>query len=282
MSQPNLQRILEEIETIPALPQVAAQVMHLTRDPNCSADQLTRVISADQGLTANLLKLCNSAFYGLPRTIGSVKQAIMYLGFHTVRNLVLTSALFDIFRDQKEGYGYTAGGLWKHSVATALASKIIVQRMQPGLAETAFTAGLLHDIGKLILARRFRKEYAQIEARLADDAISLPEAERIVIGSDHATIGAEIADRWKFPHDLIQAIALHHAPDRAKGPAFLVSGTHIANHIARANGFGIQGEPLKERIAGSALEVCGLGQVELSEVGTGLATALDRAIEFVR
>jgi putative nucleotidyltransferase with HDIG domain len=282
MSEEVIRKILEEIETIPALPQVAIQVMHLTRDPDCSADHLTRVISSDQGLTANLLKLCNSAFYGLPRTIGSVKQAIMYLGFHTVRNLVLTSALFDIFREQKEGYGFRAGGLWQHSVATALAAQIIVQRLEPGIAETAFTAGLLHDVGKLILARRFEKQYADIESRILQDGISLPQAEEAVIGCDHAEVGARIADRWKFPRDLILAIACHHEPERAKDYPPLVVGTHIANIIARRNGFGITGEHAPETISADALQHTGLTEDDLREIGAKLAAALEQTAEFVR
>lgn len=282
MSQQPIEKILEEIETIPALPQVAGQVMHLTHDPDCSADRLTQVISTDQGLTANLLKLCNSAYYGLPRTIGSVKQAIMYLGFHTVRNLVLTSALFDIFREQHEVHGHSPGGLWQHSVATALASQIIARRLQPAIVETAFTAGLLHDVGKLILARRFHDRYPEIESRMLQDGISLPEAEKAILGYDHAAVGGKIADRWKFPRDLILAIACHHEPAQVKTYSPLVVGTYIANIVARNNGFGIKGEPASETISQDALELTGLRDDELEAVGLKLATALDQAAEFIR
>ena len=117
--------ILDEIESIPPLPQVAVQVMHLSRDPECTADRLTDVISMDQALTANLLKLCNSAFYGIPRTISSVKQAIMFLGFHTVRNLVLTSTMREVL-DVAEGagYWYVKNGLWRHSIAVAVGAQM--------------------------------------------------------------------------------------------------------------------------------------------------------------
>jgi putative nucleotidyltransferase with HDIG domain len=205
----------------------------------------------------------------------------MYLGFHTVRNLVLTSALFDIFREQKEGYGYVAGGLWQHSVATALASQILAQRLQPGMAEIAFTGGLLHDVGKLILARRFRKDYSEIESQMAQKGMPLYQAEKAVLGHDHAEVGARIADRWKFPRDLIMAIQFHHMPDEAKGDSPLVAGTHIANIVARRNGFGIKGEPQDEAIEAFALEATGLGEKELDEVGGKLSTALDQAAEFL-
>ena len=137
-------KILSEITEMPPLPAIVVKVMQMTKDPEVSASQLNKVISMDQALTANILKLCNSAYYGLPRVISSVTQAIMYLGFHTVRNLVMTSALHDMYDVEMAGYGYDKGGLWKHSVATALASQILCKKFRPGLNDTAFTGGLLH------------------------------------------------------------------------------------------------------------------------------------------
>jgi putative nucleotidyltransferase with HDIG domain len=282
MSDNVTQQIFEEVDQIPALPRAASQVMQLTRDPECSADRLSQVISADQGLTANLLKLCNSAFYGLPRTIGSVKQAIMYLGFHTVRNLVLTSSLFDMFRDQPAGYGFEpGGGLWKHSLATALSAQMLARRIQPAIKETAFTAGLLHDIGKLVLIRRFRDSYCTVEERVIREGISLTAAERDVIGCDHAYVGGQIADRWAFPRDLSSAIAFHHEPSRMKGFSPLVVTTHLGNVIARRNGFGIEGQTFPAEPFGSTLEAAGMREDDLSDLGGKLTAALETAVELV-
>jgi putative nucleotidyltransferase with HDIG domain len=282
MTEQVAQEIFDEIDQIPALPRAASQVMQLTRDPDCSADRLSHVISADQGLTANLLKLCNSAFYGLPRTIGSVKQAIMYLGFHTVRTLVLTSSLFDMFRNQPGGYGFEpGGGLWKHSLATALSAQLLARRIQPALTETAFTAGLLHDLGKLVLIRRFRDSYFTVEERVIREGIPLTAAERDVIGYDHAFVGGKIADRWAFPRDLSAAIALHHEPARMKGFSPLVVTTHLGNVIARRNGFGIEGQTFPADLSPPALEVVDMREDDLDEFGAKLNTALEQASEFV-
>ena len=280
MTDRTLQSVIEEIEKIPVLPAVVARVMAMTRDPDCSADDLTAVVSSDQGLTANLLKLCNSPFYGLPRTISSLRQAVMYLGFHTLRNLVLTAVMHDMFRGEGEGYGFEAGGLWKHSVATAMAAQILSRRVRPAVLDTAFTAGLLHDVGKVVMRRALSAEFPKIEAVMREEGIPLVEAERKVVDCDHAEVGAKIGGRWNFPQDLIDAIGYHHRPEEAQGRPIIALMTHVANCIALRGGHGIIGEAVEEIPSEVALQAIGLSLEDLDEVTERVNEAVQGATEF--
>ncbi|HNT36263.1 MAG TPA: HDOD domain-containing protein, partial [bacterium] len=193
-----IKRILKEVGKMPPLPDVLTKVMQMTKDPDVSASQMNKVISMDQALTANILKLCNSAYYGLPRVISSVTQAVMYLGFQTVRNLVMTCTMQDVYAGQMQGYGYPEGGLWKHSVSVAIASQILCKKIRPGLNDTAFTAGLLHDLGKTILNKHVGGRFQEVAAVMQQKNAMMHEAEAEVFGFDHAIIGAKIADQWNF------------------------------------------------------------------------------------
>jgi putative nucleotidyltransferase with HDIG domain len=256
--------------------------MHLSRDPECSADTLTNVISKDQALTANLLKLCNSAYYGIPRTIASVKQAIMFLGFHTVRNLVLTSTMREMLDGGRQvGYWYAENGLWRHSIAVAFAAQILGKKLRPGSADASFTAGLLHDVGKLVMFAKVGERFAEMEKLMGSERISIVEAERRLFGYDHAVIGAKIADHWNFPAELFQAIGYHHEPDKAKGRPLLVVVAHVANCVAQRDGYGMTGGFSPETVSDFAFRVSGLKDEDLDDLAEKLSIAMEKAPEFV-
>ena len=148
------QKMIDEIRDVPPLPDVVVEVMRITRDENTTSKQLTDVISKDQGLTGNVLRLCNSAYYGIPRTVSSLSQAVMYLGFHTVRSLVLTCSIRSFYNPKSKIYGYEKGGIWVHALSCARVCDMICERIRPDIRDTAYTAGLLHDIGQLIIGNQ--------------------------------------------------------------------------------------------------------------------------------
>lgn len=281
MASDLMRKILKEVKEIPPLPTVVTKVMQMTKDPEVSASDLNKVISQDQALTANILKLCNSAYYGLPRVISSVTQAVMYLGFHTVRNLVLTSSMQEVFKNDRGGYGYAPNGLWLNSVACAVAAQAIAKKVRPGLNETAFTAGLLHDVAKVILARYASDQYDLISDTMKSQGLPFVEAEKKVLGFDHAVLGASIADSWNFPQDLIQSIGFHHAPDTAKGKPVLVMIIHIADVAALELGVGLTDESLAYPIHPVATEVTGFGKEDLQEFMPQLEKMMDDAASFM-
>jgi len=261
-----LERILEDVEEIPPLPGVASQVMEMTNDPDASASELNKVISKDEALTANLLKLCNSSYYGLPRVISSVTQAIMYLGFQTVRNMVLSSTINKIMNEYDLSmYNYAKNGLADHSFATAVASQVIAKRLRPGLRDTAFTGGLLHDVGKIILCR-FVEDHRSELAGFSNSSLVTASAERELFGTDHAEVGAKVADNWNFPQELILAIGYHHNPEEAKGRPLLAVIVYLANNVCLRLGNGLVGGPVEEPISEYCIESTGTGEEDLPDL----------------
>jgi len=256
-------QILEDIHDIPPLPDIATRVMQLTNDPDVSAAELNKVISQDEALTANLLKLCNSSYYGLPRVISSVTQAIMYLGFQTVRNMVLATALDNVYqREDLSIYNYTPHGLSDHSFATAVASQVISKKLRPGLGDTAFTAGLLHGVGKIVLAKYARAHEDQLKEISGSDRIT-SEAEKEVFGADYAEVGATIADNWNFPQELILAIGFHLQPEEAKGRPLLAVIVYLGNVVCQRLGVGLLTGPQEAPISDYCVETTGFDEDSL-------------------
>jgi putative nucleotidyltransferase with HDIG domain len=281
MNNDRMDEIVQDVQNIPPLPAVVLKVIQLTRGNDTSANDLNKVISLDPALTANLLKLCNSAYYGLPRVISSVTQAVMYLGFHTVRNLVLTSTMSDFFNKETSGYGYAKGGLWQHSVAVALASEKLSKKISPGLRDVAFTAGLLHDIGKVVMSRFVGNAHVDIEKLMREENIPFMQAEQEVLGFNHALLGAKVADQWSFPQELINAIGFHHYPDKAKGRPMLPIIVHLADAAALQMGFGLGSDGLCYPLSEFALKTANMGPHEMAELYQDLEEDMKNASDFL-
>ena len=278
-----LRKLLRDIEAIPPMPHVIEKVMAMTQDPDVSVNDLHRVITLDQALTANVLKLCNSAYYGLPRTIGSVSQAVTYLGFRTIRNLVLSAFLSDVYGGAiTQGMGLGSNGLWEHSVAAGIAAQQICEKVRrPDAHDLSFTGGLLHDVGKTVLSRHAKEAQRDVGALVEKKDICYVEAEREVLGFDHAALGAKIADTWNFPPMLVQAIGLHHRPEEARGDRFFTHVTHLANHLAISVGAGIeQPELLASPVSEPSLAELQLKPSDLDALQASVAEAYEKAAPF--
>ncbi len=261
-----IRRVLQDIKEIPPLPEVATRVLQMTNDPDVSAAELNKVISRDEALTANVLKLCNSAYYGLPRVISSVQQAIMYLGFQTVRNMVLTSAMNQVYLLQDLSiYNFKRNGLSDHSVAVAVAAQVLARKLRPGLSDTAFTAGLLHDVGKIVLARYLREHKDLFQQRATLPAITR-SVEHDLFGLDHAEVGAQIADNWNFPQELTLAIGFHHNPEDAKGRPLLAVITYLANNVSLRMGVGLASGGLLPPVSNYCSEATGFTEERMDEL----------------
>ncbi len=239
------EKLLQHVKEIPAIPDVVVKVMQLTRDPDVTAENLTRVISNDPGLTSNVLRLCNSSYYGLPRTVSSPTQAVMYLGFHAVRNLVLTCSMSRLFDPESVIYGYTQGGLWEHAVSCALTSEMICKRVRLDIHDAAFTAGLLQNIGKIIIGSAIKDTADTIIDLMTNEGLTELNAERQALGFSHEELGSLLADQWNFPEELVHSIRHHHNPEEAKSPTLLSSLVHIADSIVLGLNVGIELEELK-------------------------------------
>lgn len=224
--------VVQKVKELAALPQVVHQILHLTNNPNASVKELERLISIDQGMSMRVLNTVNSAYYGFSRKIASIKDAVVLLGFKAVRNLAMTVSVFDLFVGKTDQQNLRRGKWWRHSIDTALCARLIASQVAGVSPDEAYTAGLLHDIGKPLLDRYGGAPYEQVEM-LMEQGVPELVAERQVYGCDHAEVGRIVSQHWGFPDKLVEAIGEHNA-ESAEGlhDAPLTAVIVLANHVA--------------------------------------------------
>ncbi len=260
----------EIIQRIPTLPHVRDTVLYLVRvvsDPHSTLPQIVEAIRYDQALTAELLRLCNSAYYGVARAVESLDDAVRMLGTTKVFQLAIAAHARTILGGSQEGYGLPAGALWMHSVTVALAARVFARRMQLPQTGLLFTAGLLHDCGKVALNEFVRCEYAEIVRRVTEERASFCEVERQVLGHTHAEVGARLAETWKLPQSLVDCIRYHHEPEEMAVPNPVVDAVHLADSVALLLGVGGGDDGLSYRASVAALARHGLTESDLESVG---------------
>jgi putative nucleotidyltransferase with HDIG domain len=227
--------VRRRVGELPALPQAVLQALAMLRSDHPRIDDCAARIAIDPALTARTLRLANSAFYGVSGRVATLQDAIHVLGIQTLAALLTTAAVLPRLGDrQRLGADYDV--FWRHALGTALASQALARLHGIG-ADLAFTAGLLHDIGRLALATHFPDEHLAVARYAADTDVSVLSAERRLLAIDHAEVGAMIARHWLFPAAVVQAIALHHEPPAPSEPghrATLVDIVHLADAVAHA------------------------------------------------
>lgn len=229
MSGVTLDMVMGKIHRLPSLPTVVMDLLASMTQEEIDIDILSKKIATDQVLTAKTLKVANSTFYGMPRQVATVNEAIAVLGFHTIRNLVTTTAMMNgIQADTHRGFDVLH--FWRHSIATAVCANAVATEIGQQKSQ-AYTAGLLHDIGRLVLATQFPMEYDQAMDYRSTHDCSVMEAETVSMGLDHAAVGEALAQHWRFPPAMQQAIAQHHLPATISPLGLIV---HMADAIAHA------------------------------------------------
>ena len=211
----NVDKILKKVERIPAFPATVRKVWDIMKDPDYSMTDLVTVIEYDQAITANILKMCNSAYFGVRRKVSNVRDAVVYLGQSNITRIVTAAGVTRFYKDVK-GYRLTAKMLWEHSVAVALMSKILADRIYRREDPMLFTAGLVHDMGKIMLGEFVFDSMQEIMNLVANHRYSFLEAEEEILGINHAEIGGRVASNWNFPQEIIDSITYHHRPDLMK------------------------------------------------------------------
>jgi len=236
--QNELEKVIMEAGDLPAMPHIAGMVMNRLSDRNVSARQIQRIISADQALAAKILKVANSAFYGCTRKVSTLTDAVVILGFNTIRSLVLAISTRSILQRSSEGLGLSKEALWKHSIGCAVGCRILSGMISFPRQEEAFVCGLLHDIGKLVLSQNFSQKYRKVEEKAVRDKVSYREAENEILGFDHTQVGALLLRKWNFSQDLEKVIEFHHEPSRAKGIVELAAITNFSDKLCNKLGIG--------------------------------------------
>ncbi len=273
-------RILKSIQTLPPFPATIQKVMALAGDPDSSLTELVAVVRFDQAITANILRICNSAYFGLHRPVDNVNDAIMHMGKKNVLRAVMASGLSRYFRTAK-GYDVKGGDLWEHAVAVALMSQICAARLSRPDDPRLFTAGVLHDIGKMVLGEFVHESWQKIQELVESKKYSFLEAEEEVIGVNHAELGGEIALIWKFPDEILKAIAFHHRPDLLTEDDAVPWIVYLSNQVCHIMGIGVGTDALAYRSVGDVAGRFQLKQRDLENMMAELHLKLQGARELV-
>ncbi len=277
-----IQEILKDIQSLEPLPAVGLKVLELSEKPDIVPGELTALIQTDAALTAKVLKLSNSALYGCTREIASIHEAGTRLGTRVLTNLVLTGCTARHFRNYGGQDEQSVRRAWELSVANAISASLLASISGAVEKHRAYTAGLLQDIGQLVLERHFRREKQAIDGELGR-GMDLLQAERAVLGLSHADVGARLAARWNLPEVLVDTILCHHEPERARCDPLLASFVHLGNQVVQMTEAesGAPGErcyPLHD----AALTASGFDAIALASVEETLVKELARASELLQ
>jgi putative nucleotidyltransferase with HDIG domain len=221
-------RIMLKVSSFPSMPQAAVKVMALIQQKDIAIDEIAQIMRHDPGLTSNVLKLANSAYFGIPLKVGSLKQAVVLLGLKRFTQIVVAACVNDSMDNDIEGYDLPPGELWRHSIAVSSTAEALGKFKKNLATEDAFTPALLHDMGKLVLGTFVKEEFHNIE-KIAAQGVPFEVAENMVLGTDHAEIGAQILTNWSFPSDIIDAVRWHHNPERIKNSKLHTEIVYLSN-----------------------------------------------------
>lgn len=266
--------ILARVGDLPPLPGTAVRLMNVINDPRSTVDDIVGVIKFDQAVTGQVLRHCNSAHFGLARSVTSLADAMVLLGTVKVLQLVMSVHSNALLSKEQEGYGLPPGVLGRHSVGVALGSAAFAQKLKLPNGSLAFTAGLLHDIGKVVLNRYVAEGFAEIIRRTTRGHVTFAEAEHEVLGFSHQEIGALVAERWQLPEAIINCIRYHHEPSALEPPDSLVDAVYLADSVCLLLGVGVGEDGLQYRADQAVMERHGLQESDLEAVGVAIMADL--------
>jgi len=226
----SIDTLIQQSGTPISLPEVFLQLNRLTQDPNCSVADIAQIVESDIGLSSRLLQIVNSPFYGFPSSIESISRAITIIGIKDLRDLALTTTTVDLFSNMKNKQEHIRE-LWRHSLYCGVISRLLAESLHEQNAERFFVSGLLHDIGLLILYQGIPEttHHSIQQARATGE--TLASIEMSILGYTHTDVGSRLANRWKLPANIIEAIEFHHNPEKATEFPVETAIIHIANHI---------------------------------------------------
>ena len=235
-ARPTLAETVRRVHFVSSLPHVALRVMEVARDPRSGAQELKEAMETDPSLCARVLRCVNSSAYALRSPIRDLQHAIAYLGSEQIRNLAMSAAVSEVFKQQCAVGTYERAALWKHLVAVGIGARMIAMRCRMGNFEDMFLAGLLHDIGIVLEDQYLHSSFDEVMATL-QDSTPLAEVEREIIGFDHTALAERMAKDWKFPEPIVAAARYHHASASYRGPhQDVVRCVEAANTICSLKG----------------------------------------------
>ncbi|MDR3459035.1 MAG: HDOD domain-containing protein [Verrucomicrobiae bacterium] len=280
---PPAQQLVDRVKNLPPVSQAALKLVNLLDQPEADNDEIVNAIKCDNILTAKLLRACNSPYFGLDEPVASVDQAVLILGHQQILHIVLTLAFGSAMVVPLPGYAVEASELWRHSLITASAAEIIAEEATGMSIEkpVAFTVGLLHDIGKLVMSQALTPDLqAAIRQLVEQQKISRAEAEKVVLGTDHAEVGACLLQTWLLPEQIIEATANHHNPVFEPAPQLSVV-THLANCLAHLAGSAPGWDGFAVRVNPQSIAILEIREDRLETMVADVRASFDKVDQFM-
>jgi HD-like signal output (HDOD) protein len=272
-STDTLRRQVARLKAVPTLPKVMERVVAALEDPDVDFERVADLIEIDQALTSQILRLANSAFYSVQGAVSRVSQALVVLGAVVSRSVLLSTTVLDVRRVALTGF-------WEHSLGCAVAAGALARATGRGQPEEVAAAGLLHDLGKVILYKDLPDAFEEIVARAAAEGRSFRDVERTLLGVDHGEIASWLMEKWRFPPCLAEPIAFHHQPARAMVAKDETALVHVANVLVRGLGYGSGGDPLVPHVDPQAWARLELTPALMDRVLSGFDADLDQALNY--
>lgn len=270
--------LLTLIERMPAFPQSVQRLMDLTSDINCPPREVVDVIQRDPVLMMNILKLVNSSYFGLSQPITSVNHAVVYIGINTVKNMALLTAALGVLPRRNKA-GFNIDDFLLHSLSTAAISKILAKKISVPAKDWSdfFLCGLLHDFGKIVFTNFLPGEYQRTLLVAREQGISLYDAERQFLETDHAQVGALLAEKWRLPSVVVECIKNHHCRDAQQ--QLLTDAVFAANQITKETGTGYSGDEIVQELPDKIYALLGIAEMENVILSLGdISTTLDKSL----
>lgn len=275
--------IVKEIDRLPTLNSVAFQVIQLCSDEKTSVSDLVKIISCDQSLTAQILRVANSSYFNYPKTIYSLDRAIVILGFNLLKEISVSISIYSFYRGLKTSNNLKVEALWEHSLMTAFVGRSLAEIYDPGSSELFYVVGLLHDIGKLATDLIMPKDYSFIIEKAQQEDLRLDILEKKFLGFHHGEVGSELLQRWNLPEVMVLMTRFHHYPKEYQGDAEifrLIRFNYLSNLLAHYIGDELDGIESLIEMDGSFGEYFSYEQDEFEELVRTISKSLENSRSF--
>lgn len=285
MKQDRIRKIINDVQKLPTLPAIANKVTKLLKDPTCTAIRVSEVIDKDPSLTIRVLRLVNSAFYSIRSEVTNVRHAVALLGFKTISQMVITISVFDVFKG-RYGREFDREGFWKHSIGCAVMSQKIAQMTDYAGVDDCFTAGLLHDMGKVVVDQYLHEEMEKVIQLTQEHDISFADAEKEIMGINHADIGGQVMENWKIPTPIVVAVKHHHhvLDERGNGENSrdpIVDIVRLSDIICKREKIGYTGDRIIPEITDDLFSRLHINQQAIDNVIESSRAEIEKAGVFI-
>jgi len=277
---PTIDEIISKTTDLPSLPIAVLRVAQESASAAASTATVAECLATDQALSARVLRLANSAYYGLPRQVKDLREAVMVLGMRCVRNLAIVASSYPWLSKSQNGYGLPPEVLWQHSIGVAVASQLVARHKAVHPDESAFTAGLLHDLGMTVMGVWLERGRADVVKLVQKDGMSLSDGEARICGFDHTEVGARLAESWNLPPEIVEAIRYHHTPDDCDPRSELADCVHFGDYLTYSLGVGLGAHIPYYFLSKAAVTRLGLQAGDVERISTQFITAFTKYNEM--